>query len=95
MVYLSFIFLVASGLVSVANWAVLIESRRLKRNGSSTHISTVPAVAQILAMLSLILGSGTVIPIAIFFVVAVTDPSLYIVVSNLFSIVLRRSNGKS
>ena len=95
MVYLPFIFLIASGLVSAVNWALLIESRRLKRNGSYAHISTVPAAAQILAMLSLLLSSSTVIPIALFFVVAASDASLYIVVSKLFSLVLRRSNGKA
>ena len=64
----------------VGNWACVLATYRLRRQGSKRHVSTVPLVAQVLVAVAAVIShmaTSQLLPVLLFWVVALSDPALF------------------
>jgi uncharacterized membrane protein YobD (UPF0266 family) len=63
--------------VSLLNWAAVLASLRLRRQGGGRHISTVALVNQILLLIAALISEGSIVSYWLLAALALTDPALY------------------
>jgi hypothetical protein len=75
----SLVFLALGTCSAALNWACVISSYRLRRQGSKQHVSTVPLVPQIFVFIAAVTlpSTASLLPGWLFWLIAFADPSLY------------------
>ena len=86
------VFLVVAASIVVSNWWLTIKSRRNVRKGVARHHSMVPLVAQILVLMAAIVErrSGAVISVLLFWTIALSDLSFWVLLSMPVFVLRRR-----
>ena len=80
--FIGYFFIVLAVLVAALNWTAILSSRKLKREGSQRHVSTVPLVVQIFAALSYLVLPQDSMATWLRWAVVIADPSWYFLLSS-------------
>lgn len=86
------VFLVVAASIVVSNWWLTMKSRRNVRKDIARHHSMVPLVAQILVLMAAIVErrSGAMIPALLFWTIALSDLSFWVLLSTPVLLLRRR-----